>query len=120
MRTEDYIHIRHVMLHHFKKGWTAAQSKRDLDETYGEETISESQCRRWFARFKSGDLSLEDKQGRGRPSDFDDQALLEAVEEDQSLTTRMLAEQFGVSHVCIVKRLKKLGKVSFSFNIYLI
>ena len=78
MRTEDHIHIRHVMLHHFKKGWTAAQSKRDLDETYGEETISESQCRRWFARFKSGDLSLEDKQGKGRPSDFDDQALLEA------------------------------------------
>uniref|UniRef100_A0A914CTZ6 Uncharacterized protein n=1 Tax=Acrobeloides nanus TaxID=290746 RepID=A0A914CTZ6_9BILA len=52
-----------------------------------------------FARFKEGDRSLEDKKGRGRPSDFDDQALLDAMEEDQSLTTRMLAEEFNISHV---------------------
>jgi predicted transcriptional regulator len=33
------------------------------------------------------------------------------VEEDESLTTRILAEQFDVDHSTIVKRLKKLGKV---------
>jgi len=54
---------------------------------------------------------LEGKPGRGRPSDFDDQALLAAVEEDESLTTRMLAEDFNVDHSTIVRRLEKLGKV---------
>jgi predicted transcriptional regulator len=58
-----------------------------------------------------GDTNLEDEEGRGRSSDFDDVTLLETVEEDESLTTRMLAEQFDVDHSTIVRRLKKLGKV---------
>ena len=58
-----------------------------------------------------GDTNLEDEEGRGRPSDFDDDVLLETVEEDESLTTRMLAEQFDVNHSTIVRCLKKLGKV---------
>ncbi|KAK6736822.1 hypothetical protein RB195_019488 [Necator americanus] len=52
----------------------------------------------------NGDISLEDKEGRGRPSDFDDQALLTAVEEDESLTTRMLAEDFNVNQSSISDR----------------
>ena len=47
---------------------------------------------KWFKRFKDGDTTLKDEEGRGRGSDFDDQALLDAVEEDESLTTRILAE----------------------------
>ena len=39
------------------------------------------------------------------------QALLAAVEEDKSLTTIMLAENFNVDHSTIVRHLKKLGKV---------
>ncbi|GFV88763.1 histone-lysine N-methyltransferase SETMAR [Trichonephila clavipes] len=82
MRVENRSHIRHIMLYYFEKGWEAAQSFHDLNELFGKGTISESQCRKWLARFKSGDTSLEDKPGRGRPSDFDDQALLAAMEED--------------------------------------
>lgn len=111
MRVENHIHIRHIMLYHYEKGWKAAQSFRDLNDLFGEGAISERQCREWFARFKSGDTSLEDNPGRGRPSDFDDQALLAAVEEDESMTTRMLAEDFNVGQSTIVRRLKKLGKV---------
>ena len=95
------------MLYHFEKGSTAAQSIRDIKETFGEEAVGKDTVYDWFKRFKSGDTSL----GRGRPSDFDDQALQMAVEEDESLTTRMLAEQFDVDHSTIVRRLKKLGKV---------
>ena len=111
MRIENHIHIRHIMLYHFEKGWSAAQSFRDLNELYGEGTISKSQVERWFKKFKSGDTNLVDVEGRGRPSNFNDQALLSAVEEDESLTTRMLAEDFNVDHSTIVRRLKKLGKV---------
>uniref|UniRef100_A0A1B0ACA7 Uncharacterized protein n=1 Tax=Glossina pallidipes TaxID=7398 RepID=A0A1B0ACA7_GLOPL len=49
-----------------------------------EDTISESRCSEWLARSKSGDTSLEDKPGRGRPSDFDDQAPLGTVEGDSN------------------------------------
>ena len=111
MRVENHIHIRHIMLYHFEKGHSAAEAFRDLNELFGEGIIGESGVRKWFIRFKSGDTSLEDKEGRGRKSDFDDQALLDAVEEDESLTTRILAEMFTVNHATIVRRLKKLGKV---------
>ncbi|CAD5213612.1 unnamed protein product [Bursaphelenchus xylophilus] len=84
------------MLYHFGKGWKAAQSFRDLNELFG-------QCRERLARFKSNDTSLQDKPGRGRPSDLDDQALLAAVKDDESLPTRMQST--------IIRHLKKLGKV---------
>ncbi|PRD28835.1 UNVERIFIED_CONTAM: Histone-lysine N-methyltransferase SETMAR [Trichonephila clavipes] len=87
MRVENHSHIRHIMLYHFEKGLKVAQSFRDLNEIFGKGTISESQSREWFARFKSGVTSLEDKPRKGRPSNFDDQALLAAVKEDESLTT---------------------------------
>uniref|UniRef100_A0A914E233 Mos1 transposase HTH domain-containing protein n=1 Tax=Acrobeloides nanus TaxID=290746 RepID=A0A914E233_9BILA len=74
------------MLYRFEKGYKAAEAFRDLNELFGEGTIGERQVRRWFERFKSSDISLEDEEGRGRPSDFDDQALLDAVEEDESRT----------------------------------
>ncbi|CAF1059222.1 unnamed protein product [Didymodactylos carnosus] len=66
------------MLYHFEKGHSAAQAFRDLKELLGERTIGERQVRRWFNRFKSGNTSSEDEEGRGRWSDFDDQALLQA------------------------------------------
>ena len=39
---------------HLKK--TAAESYRLLREAYGEHTPSQDTCKRWFRRFKSGDL----------------------------------------------------------------
>ncbi len=105
MRVDNHIHIRHIMLYHYQKGWRAAQSFRDLNELFGEGTISQSQVERWFKKFKSGNTNLEDDEGRGRPSDFDDQALLTAVEEDECLTTRILAEDFNVDQSTIVRRL---------------
>ena len=94
-----------------RKKHTAGEAFRDLIELFGEGTISRSQAYRWFERFESGDTSLEDEPGRGRVSDFDDLALLAAVDQDESLTTRTLAEQFDVDQSTIVRHLKKLGKV---------
>uniref|UniRef100_A0A1A9V387 Mos1 transposase HTH domain-containing protein n=1 Tax=Glossina austeni TaxID=7395 RepID=A0A1A9V387_GLOAU len=53
-------HIRHITLYHFEKEGKAAQSCR-------EDTTTASRCREWFAHFKSGDTSLQDKSGGGRP-----------------------------------------------------
>lgn len=108
MRIENHIHIRHIMLYHFEKGWSAAKSFRDLNELYGKGTISQSQVERWFKKFKSGDTNLADEEGRGRPSNFNDKALMTAVKENDKLTTRTLAKDFNVNHSTIVRRLKKI------------
>uniref|UniRef100_A0A1A9UGM4 Mos1 transposase HTH domain-containing protein n=1 Tax=Glossina austeni TaxID=7395 RepID=A0A1A9UGM4_GLOAU len=86
------------------------ESLRGLSEVFGEGTIIESPCRDWFGRFKTSNTGLGDKPRRGRPSDFDDQATLVAVEVEESLITRTLADNFNVDHSTIVRRLKKLKK----------
>ena len=95
---------------------TAYESCHEIKEVIGDGTIGQRTCYEWFNRFKSGDTSLEDKEGRGYSVEIDVEALLEVVENDQSLTTRMLAEQFGIDHSTIVRRLKALGKVGFHFS----
>ena len=78
--------------------------------TFWRRNNQQSQVEKWFMKFKSGDTNLTDEKGRGRPSNFDDQTLLAAVEEDKSLTTRIYRRlQWG--HSTIVARLKKLGNV---------
>lgn len=62
MRVIEHILLRNVMLYHFDKGISAHQSFCDLNQVYGEGTISYAQCKRWFARFKDGDRCLEDKE----------------------------------------------------------
>ncbi|XP_055941688.1 histone-lysine N-methyltransferase SETMAR-like [Argiope bruennichi] len=99
------------MLYEFMKAWKIAQSFRDLNELFHEGKISKNRCREWFVRFKFGDTSLDDRPGRGQPSKFDDQGLLTAVEGDESLANRMLADNFNVDHSAIVRRLKSLKKV---------
>ena len=36
MLLDNHTHIRHIILYHFEKGWSAAQSLRDLNELFGE------------------------------------------------------------------------------------
>ena len=38
MLVNNHTHIRHIMLYHFEKGWKAAQSFRDLNELFGEQS----------------------------------------------------------------------------------
>uniref|UniRef100_A0A1A9ZMR1 Mos1 transposase HTH domain-containing protein n=1 Tax=Glossina pallidipes TaxID=7398 RepID=A0A1A9ZMR1_GLOPL len=82
-----------------------------LKETQSFLDLNGLRWRKWFALFKSRGTSLEDKPGRGRPSDFDDQALFAAVEVDESLTNRMLADNFHTDLSATVRRLKKLEEL---------
>ena len=36
MRVENHIHIRHIKLYHYEKGWNAAQSFCDLNKLFGD------------------------------------------------------------------------------------
>jgi len=51
-------HIRHCLLFLFDQGFTSTNAWKQLKKTYGNRTMSKSQCRRWFAKFESGDRVL--------------------------------------------------------------
>ena len=104
--------IRHSLLFCFKLGEKAAEAHRKLCQAFGEDVMSERSCREWFARFKSGDMDVEDKPHTGRPTVFDEEQLKAIIETDPKLTTRELADMLDTHYSTVDRHLNSLGKVS--------
>lgn len=105
----DKVFLRGVLLHYFNMNKTAAESHRILEDVYGEHALAEQTCRKWFARFKSGDFDLEDKERPGQPKKFEDEELEELLNEDSCQTLQELATSLAVDLSTVSKRLKTLG-----------
>lgn len=104
--------FRACLWYEFKQGKSVAEAHRALSQVFGGAALSESQCERWFQRFRDGDESVEDQKHGSRPQIIDNDALKEAIESDPSQTTRNLAEQFGCTHVTIENHLHAIGKTN--------
>lgn len=104
-------HIRHCILHYFRAGKTSAETHRVICAIEGEHVVSETTCREWFRRFKTGDFDLNDKPRSGRPLETDEEELQALLHENPAQSTRELAAQLGVSQTAVVRHLKALGKV---------
>ena len=100
-----------VMLYESKKGNSAAETARNIHSVYGEECVNERTCRRWFAKFRSGDFILEDEDRTGRPVEFDDTLLEAALEENPSVSVEELARKLSSNHSTVHRHLQQLGKV---------
>ncbi|XP_073986846.1 histone-lysine N-methyltransferase SETMAR-like [Rhodnius prolixus] len=70
-----------------------------------------STCQRWFSKFRSGDLSLEESDRSGRPSKIDNDVLRSMLENNPHLTSREIAEEFGIHHTTVGDHIKSLGFV---------
>lgn len=66
--------------------------------------------RRWFKKFREGEVNLEDKEGRGRPSLVDDDMLKAMVEANPRKTVRELAQELQVDPATISRHLNTIGK----------
>lgn len=104
-------HLRHIMLYEFKKGNSAAEAARNIHSVYGEECVNERTCRRWFAKFRGGDFTLEDEDRTGRPVEFDEKLLEAALEENPALSVEELAVVLSSNHTTVHRHLQQLGKV---------
>ena len=74
--------------------------------------MNERTCRRWFAKFRSGDFTLEDEDQTGRPVEFDDALLEAALEENPSASVEELARKLSSNHSTVHRHLQQLGKVT--------
>uniref|UniRef100_A0A7I5EEK2 HTH_48 domain-containing protein n=1 Tax=Haemonchus contortus TaxID=6289 RepID=A0A7I5EEK2_HAECO len=100
------------MWYDFKQGKSAAESHRTISEVFGDEALSESQCRRWFQRFKKGNESLEDEEHGSRPHVVDNKVLKDVINTDPHQTTRELAVRFNCSNSTIHEHLLAIGKTN--------
>jgi transposase len=89
---------------------SASEAARNVCKAYGDGIVGESTARRWFKKFKDGGESLTDKERSGRPRKIDRQSVIEAIEDNPSMTTRMLADEFDCRHSTIEDILHEAGK----------
>lgn len=82
-----------------------------INKMHGAGTISKANCAVWFARFRSGDRSLEDHPRSGAPSAFDEERLRQLIEEDNELTSIELANVFKCDPSTVLRHLHAIGKV---------
>jgi histone-lysine N-methyltransferase SETMAR len=75
---------------------------------YGEVAVNGRTCRKWFARFRAGNVDLDDAPRSRRPVEVDDQ-IKTLTENNSRYTTRVIAEILKISQTAVVEQLHKLG-----------
>jgi transposase len=79
--------------------------------------VNERTAQRWFKRFASDNLSLEDEQRPGRPRIWDSEATKRVAEQQPSTSTRRLTDTLGPSKCTIHHHLTALGIIYKSCRI---
>ena len=102
--------FRPIFLYQFKLNQSVAERARKINQAFGIGGVNERTVRRWFAKFRSGDFSLEDEPRSGRPTAIQDEDLRTLVETDPSQTVRGMAEELGVSSQAFFDGLNRIGK----------
>lgn len=99
------IGLRSVMLYNFQRGLSAVACHNEMRSTIGDECPSQATIFRWFSKFKSGHLDLEDDPREGRPKTATDERNVAAVQalinEDSSVTYEMIEETLGLDAMSI-------------------
>ncbi len=97
------------------QGHTQVQVYRQLQTVYGEETMSRTQTRHWWLKFKEGDglTPTADVAHPGCPKDPRRQQLVNKVQEmitaDARLTIRQLSRRTGAGFGTVQRILKELN-----------
>ena len=61
--------IRSVFLYEFKLNQSDSETARKINQAFNNDSVNERTVRRWFAKFRPEDVSLENEPRSGRPTD---------------------------------------------------
>ena len=65
-------HFQHIMLYYLKKGKNTTETPKKICAIYGEGTVTEKMCLKWFVKFSAED-TLDDVPWSSRPVEIDSQ-----------------------------------------------
>lgn len=103
--------VRAYILYEFKLGHSATSATKTINGVYESQVLTVRTAQRWFEKFRTGDLSLENEE-RGRPpSRLSDVDLKEEIERNNKATLKDVGERLNVHPSTVDRHLKAIGKV---------
>ncbi|CAE1232167.1 unnamed protein product [Acanthosepion pharaonis] len=105
------IFLRVLIRYSWKRGLSTRKAAEEICAAEGEGTIAYAAISKWYKRFDSGDMSLEDKPHSGWPLKLDDGDLQTGLDIVPSSSTRELADELGVGKSTIHRHLKQFDFV---------
>ncbi|KAI1692711.1 homeobox KN domain-containing protein [Ditylenchus destructor] len=75
--------IRELLKFEFELGHSAKEAMDNINRAKGAGTVSRSTAYEWYAKFKSGNLTIEDNPRSGRPREVDRAAVVYAVHREK-------------------------------------
>ena len=79
--------FRPIFLYEFKLNQSAFETTRKINQAFDNDSVNERSVRRWFAKCRSGDFSLEYEPRSGRSTVMQGEDLRTPVETDPSQET---------------------------------
>ena len=101
--------IRHVMLFHYRKGYNASQTCREICAVYGEDAVTVRTVRNWFERFRGGNLNAKDLPRSGRSLTEKADEILQLIAIDRHASCSDIADALGINHQTVWNHFKKAG-----------
>jgi hypothetical protein len=97
----------------FKLGKTATETWKMLQQAFGDECMSQTQCFEWYSRFKKGRMSIDEDPRSGRSSTSTDDVNIDVVRDlilqNRRLNIREIAEdvdiKFGSCQAILTEKL---------------
>ena len=96
------------MQYHYDKDKNVAQICEKICAIYGEDTLSKSAARKWFARFRAGNCDVKDEPRSGRPITEKSDEIMK-IERDKHVSTVEIARELGIDYKTVLNPLHKVG-----------
>ncbi|KOX76021.1 Histone-lysine N-methyltransferase SETMAR [Melipona quadrifasciata] len=103
------MHLRHVMLHCFKKGNSAKDTADEISTVYGSGTTTIRTVHNWFKKFRADNFELKDEDRSGRPATTDTDIIKTVLTENPRYSVREIVDATNIPKTTVNKHLIKIG-----------
>ena len=91
------------------RGKNATKAAEKFCEVYGPNTVTIRTAQRWFDRFRSGVVDVEDTPRTGRPIVVETDKIVEIIQVDRHVSIRSIGQELGIDHKTVWNHLQKIG-----------